>query len=92
MSLLVLRFGFRGGFPAGENSIPLWNPIDQVAYMEKRTIIAFVLSFLVLIVWTELFTPKPGPNEKKGTVKTEEPEAISDSKKQRISGLLEKPI
>lgn len=48
--------------------------------MEKRTIIAFVLSFLVLIVWTH-FTPKPVPVEKKETVKTEELEAISDFRK-----------
>ena len=50
--------------------------------MEKRTIIAFALSFLVLIIWTQLFTPKPVPVEQKGApVKTEEPEAGFDSKK-----------
>ncbi len=32
--------------------------------MEKRTIMAFVLSFLVLIVWTQLFTPQKDPVQK----------------------------
>jgi YidC/Oxa1 family membrane protein insertase len=49
--------------------------------MEKRTIIAFVLSFLVLIVWTQFFTPEPVPVEKEETVKTEELDAISDFRK-----------
>ncbi|NLA74796.1 MAG: membrane protein insertase YidC, partial [Deltaproteobacteria bacterium] len=28
--------------------------------MEKRTILAFILSFLVFIIWAQLFTPKTG--------------------------------
>jgi YidC/Oxa1 family membrane protein insertase len=49
--------------------------------MEKRTILAFVLSFVVLIVWTSIFSPKPKPDQKSGdkaAVTSEAPQYKAD--------------
>ena len=45
--------------------------------MEKRTIIAFALSFLVLIIWSMLFTQKhrPAPEKARENVQEELPAA-----------------
>lgn len=40
--------------------------------MEKRTVIAFVLSFLVLLIWSMLFTSKPDQAPKEATQPKEE--------------------
>jgi len=41
--------------------------------MEKRALLAFILSFLVLFIWTLLFAPKQ-PQEKKATFPKKEPQ------------------
>jgi YidC/Oxa1 family membrane protein insertase len=47
--------------------------------MEKRVILAFVLSFIVLIGWSLLFAPKPNvPQGKKGVVKKTHPQIKKD--------------
>jgi len=50
--------------------------------MEKRTVIAFALSFLVLFIWIQLFPQKPVPVEKDGpAVETEAIEGLVEPKK-----------
>ncbi len=50
--------------------------------MEKRTVLAFALSFLVLIAWTQLFAPKPVPVQQEGPeVETEALEGLSEYEK-----------
>ena len=47
--------------------------------MEKRTILAFALSFLVLIVWAYLFSPQQDQVRKERTAsETEAPQGLSD--------------
>ncbi|MFH0845598.1 MAG: membrane protein insertase YidC [Pseudomonadota bacterium] len=50
--------------------------------MEKKTILAFVLSFVVLLLWSVLFAPKQGesPQKKKGVPPKEQP-VLSESQK-----------
>ena len=47
--------------------------------MEKRVILAFVLCFIVLIVWSQLFTPKTVPPLKKEEKPKEQEEQLSSS-------------
>ena len=48
--------------------------------MEKRTILAFALSFLVLILWSFLFNPSKDQVSKKGeTPETVAPKTVSQS-------------
>jgi len=50
--------------------------------MEKRTILAFILSFIVFIAWYSLFTPKQDQPQKKETAfEKEAPWEISDAAK-----------
>ncbi len=55
--------------------------------MEKRTILAFALSFLVLFIWMQFMPQKPVPVQKDGpAVETEVLEGIAESEK--VSDLL----
>jgi len=53
--------------------------------MEKRTIIAFVLSFLVLLIWSFLFTPREDqtPTTKESEVKKKDEVSVEHPQKQK---------